>query len=58
MGSAIPIYSICLALVTFLPPELTQLIWTKGVAMRSARDRSVSWQRRDVMFALSLAPSQ
>ena len=58
MESAIRKYSICVALVTFLPPVLTQLIWTKGVAMRSARDRSVSWQRRDVMFALSLAPSQ
>ena len=57
MESAIRFYSICLALVTSLPPVLTQLIWTKGVAMRSARGRSMSWQRRDVMFALSLAPS-
>ena len=58
MESAIRFDSICLALVTFLPPVLTQLIWTKGVAMRSARGRSMSWQRRDVMFALSSAPSQ
>ena len=58
MESAIRFYSICVALVNFLPTGLTQVTWTKGVAMRSARDRSVSWQRRDVMFALSLAPSQ
>ena len=42
MESAIRIYLICVALVTFLPTVLTQVIWTKGVAMRSARDRSVS----------------
>ena len=58
MESAIRFCSICVALVTFLPTGLTQVIWTKGVAIRSAHDRSVSLQRRDVMFALSLAPSQ
>ena len=30
---------ICLALVIFLPTVLTHLIWTNGVAMRSARDK-------------------
>ena len=32
----------CLGLVTLLPTVLTHLILTEGVAMRSARDRSLS----------------
>ena len=48
--SAVLTYSICLALATFLPTVLIHLIWTKGMAMRSARDKSMSQQRHDVMF--------
>ena len=55
MKSAILTYTICVALVTFLPTVLTHLIWTKCLLMPTERDKSVSQQRHDVMFALNLA---
>ena len=54
--SAILTYSICIALVTSLLTVLTKLIWTKCLKTHTHRDKCLSWQRRDVMFALNLAP--
>ena len=57
-GLTILTYSMCLALVTFLPTVLTKLLGTTCLEIWTGSVRNISLQLIGVMLALSLVPSQ